>query len=58
MENKPSINKDNLKALRVLHEWKSRSGEEFGFAELAKALEAKEIGLNSVAVEICYDTSS
>ena len=58
VENKPSMNKDHLKALCVLHEWRSRSGEEFGFAELAKALEAKEIGLNSVAMEICYDTSA
>ena len=58
VENKPSMNKDHLKALCVLHEWRSRSGEDFGFAELAKALEDKEIGLNSVAMEICYDTNS
>ena len=57
VENKSSMTKDNLKALGVLHEWKARTDEEFGFAELAKALEAKEIGLKRVAMEICYDTN-
>lgn len=57
VENKASMNKDNLKALWVLHEWKSRSGEDFCYAELAKALEADEIGLHRVAVQVCYNTS-
>ena len=58
VENKPSMNKDHLKALHILEEWKSRSGEEFGFAELAKALESDVTGLNRVAVKFCYDTNS
>ena len=58
VENKPSMNKDHLKALHILEEWKSRSGEEFGFVELAKALESDVTGLNRVAVKFCYDTNS
>ena len=57
VENKASMTRDNLKALHILHEWRSRAGPEFSYAELAKALEADQIGLRSVAVEVCYTNS-
>ena len=57
VENKANMNRDNLKALHILHEWRSRAGPEFSYAELAKALEADQIGLRSVAVEVCYTNS-
>ena len=57
IENKASMTRDNLKALCILHEWRSRAGEEFSYSELAKVLEADQIGLRSVANQICYTTS-
>ena len=57
VENKASMNRDNLKALHILHEWRMRAGPEFSYVELAKALEADQIGLRSVAVDVCYTNS-
>ena len=57
VENKTSMTRDNLKALCVLHGWRDRAGEEFTYSELARALEVEEVGLRSVACQICYATS-
>lgn len=57
VENRPGMSKDNLKAMRVLDEWKSRAGEKFTYSELARALETDVVGLRSVAAKFCYSTS-
>ena len=57
VENKANMTKDNLKALCVLHGWRARAGEEFTYSELARALEVEEVGLRSVACQVCYATS-
>ena len=45
----------HMKGFHILQEWKNRSGDDFTYHHLARALE--ECGLTSIARKYCYNAS-